>query len=179
VIPPPAPLAALSSRLSSGEIGVTGAVVVVMVLIYLWVKYDSERELARAQRRKSRPHDDASAAELDPAWRALVERAEPVVRVTMAELPDDVRAEAESVPVLYEERSEQDGEGRALLGLYRHFEEGRVARSKGPIVLYLRTIERFAGDAGGAFEKEVRETYLHELGHHLGWGEGEVRERGL
>ena len=30
-----------------------------------------------------------------------------------------------------------------------------------------------------AFEKQVEDTYLHELGHHLGLDEQELRKRGL
>jgi predicted Zn-dependent protease with MMP-like domain len=92
-------------------------------------------------------------------------------------MPDDVRAEAETVPVLFQERSERDGNGKVILGIYQGFTEGRVSARKGPIVLYLRTIEEIAGAAG--FENQVRRTFLHELGHHLGWGEADVRARGL
>ncbi len=110
-------------------------------------------------------------------WNQLVERAGNTVRAATAEMPDDVRAEAETVPVLFQERSERDGNGKVILGVYQGFTEGRVSARKGPIVLYLRTIEDIAGAAG--FENQVRRTFLHELGHHLGWGEADVRARGL
>ena len=34
-------------------------------------------------------------------------------------------------------------------------------------------------DLPAAYREEVRITYLHELGHYLGWDEDEVAERGL
>ncbi len=110
-------------------------------------------------------------------WNRLVARAENTVQATTAEMPDDVRAEAGAVPVLFEERSERDGDGKVILGIYRGFIEGRISARKGPIVLYLRTIEDVAGPLG--FEQQVRRTFLHEIGHHLGWGEADVRARGL
>ena len=36
-----------------------------------------------------------------------------------------------------------------------------------------------SGDEDADFEDEVRLTYLHELGHHFGWDEGDLEERGL
>jgi predicted Zn-dependent protease with MMP-like domain len=41
------------------------------------------------------------------------------------------------------------------------------------------TIEEFCVEEGGDFTDEVRVTYLHELGHHLGWDEDDLEGRGL
>ena len=40
-------------------------------------------------------------------------------------------------------------------------------------------IDEFCADEGEDFDDEVRLTYLHELGHHLGWDEGDLEARGL
>ena len=104
------------------------------------------------------------------------ERAERVVAETLAELPPEIQAEARGVPCLFQEWNEDDSE---LLGIYSDFAPGEVSEANGPIILYLAAIEDYCLDEGGDFEDEVRLTYLHELGHHFGWGEGELEERGL
>jgi predicted Zn-dependent protease with MMP-like domain len=153
-----------------------GVWVVVACLIWLMTKKDSK---------KSGPVSPAIAGsgtvrpESLDGWSQLIDQAGDTVRSAVAELPDDVRAEAETVPVLFEEQSENERPGRTILGLYRGFIPNQVSARKGPIVLYLRSIEAYVGGSGAAFNDQVRRTFLHELGHHLGWGETDVRARGL
>jgi predicted Zn-dependent protease with MMP-like domain len=109
-------------------------------------------------------------------WEKLKARAQVVVERTMAELPPDILAEAQKVPVLFQEVCEEDPE---ILGTYGYFEPGEVSPANGPIILYLETIEDFCADESEDFEAEVRLTYLHELGHHLGWDEDDLEARGL
>ena len=111
-------------------------------------------------------------------WSDLEERAKVIVADVLAKLPPDLLAEAEQVPVLLEERHKTP-DGRIVLGLYGSFAPGWVSEGKGPIFLYLRNIEKSCAERGDDFSKEVRTTYLHELGHHFGWSEAEVEERGL
>ena len=47
------------------------------------------------------------------------------------------------------------------------------------IVLFLENILDYAEGDPAAFRDEVRLTYLHELGHYLGWDENEIAQRGL
>jgi predicted Zn-dependent protease with MMP-like domain len=47
------------------------------------------------------------------------------------------------------------------------------------IFLYMANLWDFAGEDVEAFRSEVRLTYLHELGHFLGWDEDDVASRGL
>jgi predicted Zn-dependent protease with MMP-like domain len=47
------------------------------------------------------------------------------------------------------------------------------------IHLYTANLWDFAGEDVGAYREEVRLTYLHELGHYLGWDEDQVAARGL
>ena len=47
------------------------------------------------------------------------------------------------------------------------------------ILLFLANIWDYAGGAEPAFREEVRVTYLHELGHYLGWDESDLEVRGL
>jgi predicted Zn-dependent protease with MMP-like domain len=109
-------------------------------------------------------------------WPQLLGAAERVVGEAIAELPSDIQAEAQKVPVIYQPFCEEDPE---ILGRYGHFELDAVSPANGPIVLYLETIEDFARDEDSTFADEVRITYLHELGHHLGWGEEDLEARGL
>ena len=109
-------------------------------------------------------------------WEELKAQAQAVVDKTIAKLPPDVLAEAQKVPVLFHEFCEEDPE---ILGIYGHFEPGEVSPANGPIILYLVTIDDYCADEGEDFADEVRLTYLHELGHHLGWDEGDLEARGL
>jgi len=103
-------------------------------------------------------------------------RAERVVAETIEELPGEVRKEAAGIPCLFQEWCEEDPD---LLGVYSDFAPGEVSEANGPIILYLAAIEAFCADEGADFEEEVRQTFLHELGHHFGWDEGDLEERGL
>ena len=109
-------------------------------------------------------------------WRDLLVRAQAVVEEVMEELPPEILAEAKKVPCLFEERNAED---RDLMGIYGDFAPGEVSNANGPIVLYLAAIDEFCDDDGSVYEDEVRLTYLHELGHHFGWDEGDLEERGL
>ena len=45
--------------------------------------------------------------------------------------------------------------------------------------LYLRNLWEEAEGDRDRFVEEVRVTYLHELGHYLGWDEDAIRARGI
>jgi predicted Zn-dependent protease with MMP-like domain len=109
-------------------------------------------------------------------WQALKARAQEVVEETLRELPTEILTEARQVPVLFEPESPTDPD---ILGTYGHFTPDEVGEAKGPIVLYLATIEDYCAEEGGEFKAEVRLTYLHELGHHFGWDEDDLEARGL
>jgi len=109
-------------------------------------------------------------------WEALKAQAQRVIEKTIAKLPLEVRAEAQKVPFLFETECEDDPD---ILGTYGHFLPGEVSVANGPIVLYLATIADFCDEDGEDFDEQVRLTYLHELGHHLGWDEDDLEERGL
>jgi predicted Zn-dependent protease with MMP-like domain len=114
---------------------------------------------------------------MSPArWDRLLAIAQKVVERTMAELPPEVAAEARQVPVLFEHECADDPE---ILGRYGHFEPGEISPANGPISLYLATIEAFCAEEGEDFAEQVRITYLHELGHHIGFDEDDLEARGL
>ena len=109
-------------------------------------------------------------------WNELKSKAQVIIDGTIAELPPDILAEAQKVPVLFEQVCADDPE---IFGIYGYFEPGEVSSANGPIILYLATLADYCAEEGEDFETEVRLTYLHELGHHLGWDEGDLEERGL
>jgi len=110
------------------------------------------------------------------SWEALKAEAQRIITLTIEELPPEIQVEAKKVPILLEEECQEDPE---ILGTYGHFVPGEVSEANGPIILYLLTIDDYCYEEGEDFASEVRLTYLHELGHHLGWDEGDLEERGL
>lgn len=100
-------------------------------------------------------------------------------------LPPDVRTAASHVPVSMEERpglGAFDGElAGDELGLF----EGSPAMDEMDAVdmprirLFLRNLWEWADRDEQDFRDEVGTTFLHELGHFLGWDEDDISARGL
>lgn len=118
----------------------------------------------------------------------LTSLARQVVAAAQHRLPPPVRAVAERVPVCYEPRPNADilaeGWEPDILGLFVGHEHGAELRSDETplppqILLFLENIADYAEGDEEIYRDEVRLTYLHELGHYLGWDEDEVAERGL
>jgi predicted Zn-dependent protease with MMP-like domain len=111
-----------------------------------------------------------------------------VVTAAPRRLPATVRTAAESVPVCYEPVSNDaivaEGWEPDILGMFVGHEHGAELRSDEislppQILLFLENIWDYAEGDEEIYRDEVRLTYLHELGHYLGWDEDEVAERGL
>jgi predicted Zn-dependent protease with MMP-like domain len=47
------------------------------------------------------------------------------------------------------------------------------------ITLFIDTLAQAANYRRAVFLREVRITYLHELGHYFGWDEGQIADVGL
>jgi predicted Zn-dependent protease with MMP-like domain len=91
-------------------------------------------------------------------------------------LPKSIRDKIENVVFVLEER---ESPGRNLFGLYHGIP--KTARGRGysavlpdKIIFYKKTIERFAGDEGGV-KRLIQKVVWHEIGHHLGFSESEIR----
>ena len=117
----------------------------------------------------------------------LTARAGKVVARTLRKLPAEIRVLTEELPVSYQDWPDkeilEDEFEPDILGLFvgeHHGIEAGVGNSVPPqIFLFLENIcDETDGDAT-RFDEEVRITYLHELGHYLGWDEDEVEARGL
>ncbi len=121
-------------------------------------------------------------------WKELCRLAQETVDRTRARLPAEIRTLAERLPVsleafpegpmLEDENVEPD-----ILGLFvgpHHGHEASAEPGLPPqILLFLENLWDEADGNVATYRDEVRITYLHELGHYLGWDEDEVARRGL
>ena len=114
----------------------------------------------------------------------------------LGELPADVLAVFEQVPLIVEDHpgkaERQDtglARGESLLGLHDGFPltEMSVEHSgtlPSRILIYRAPLIEAVRDATGqvrdaALIEEIRTTVLHEVGHHFGFDEDDLDERGL
>lgn len=121
------------------------------------------------------------------SFNKLLRLAETEVDRALGRLPGDVRDAAGECAVLYETIDDAIGSGESiaddLLGLF----EGSNRLDPLPagpgdmprIRLFLDNLWDYADGNELAYRKEVRTTFLHELGHYLGWGEEEIEALGL
>lgn len=113
--------------------------------------------------------------------------AKQVVAAAQRRLPAAVRAVAANVPICYERHPNAtlvaEGCEPDLLGMFvGHEHRGELADGSPlppQILLFLENIWDYAGGDEAGYRDEVRLTYLHELGHYLGWDEDEIAQRGL
>lgn len=108
-----------------------------------------------------------------------------IAEAVLAELPADLRAEAETVilELVDQATAEQTGDpGGTLLGLY----EGvpLIARHADSLLLYPDRITLFRRPLQGLarteveLRRQIRKTLVHELGHFFGFEEDELDARG-
>ncbi len=136
----------------------------------------------------------ANASGISGFWHSLMDLtrltaiARSVVTTALLRLPTEVRVVAEQVPVCYESAPNDgiltEGWEPDLLGLFVGHEHGAELRDDGAplppqILLFLDNLWDYAEGDEAVYRDEVRLTYLHELGHYLGWDEDEIAERGL
>jgi predicted Zn-dependent protease with MMP-like domain len=100
-------------------------------------------------------------------------------------LPPDIQQAADLVSISLEEKpglgvgdDQLDGDE---LGL---FEGPSASDEAGPeelprIRLFLTNLWQWTGEEEHDYRDEVGTTFLHELGHYLGWDEEDIAQRGL
>ena len=123
----------------------------------------------------------------DPSWQDLVRRAEAEIQAMIGALPEELREEIRELPVVLEpEPSEDmisDGIEPDTLGLFvgvRHPDaESGVHYLPAQILLFLDNIWSYAQGNPKTFRRELRTTYVHEIGHYLGLEEEDLFERGI
>ena len=117
----------------------------------------------------------------------LEKMAAQVVARTLVELPAEIREVAGRVAVHLEPLPGADvlaeGFEPDLLGLFSGDplagEDTTAGGAPPQIHLYMANLWDFSAGDAAAFRQEVRLTFLHELGHFLGWDEDDVAARGL
>lgn len=117
----------------------------------------------------------------------LTQIAADTVGAAQRQLPPEIRPLARGVAVHYERLPAADvmaeGFPEDILGLFTGSPHGTELTHDNPappqILLYLENLWDFAGNDVEIFREETRLTYLHELGHYLGWDEDQLTARGL
>jgi predicted Zn-dependent protease with MMP-like domain len=120
-----------------------------------------------------------------PSFASLERIAESEIEAALERLPDPLRKTARELPVICAGTPEdvEVGDDPDLLGLFcgaplnAEFDEVSVEPTQ--IFLFLQNLWFFAEQDEGVFRREVRVTYLHELGHYFGWDEDDLAARGL
>ena len=109
-----------------------------------------------------------------PELIAMTDEFDLIVADAIDRLPEDFLRVLDTTPVVV---SQLGAEHRA----YGHYFGDTVARDDYPdrIVVYQDTLERDFGHDPELLRAQVERTLLHELAHHLGWGEPGVRDLGL
>jgi predicted Zn-dependent protease with MMP-like domain len=96
-------------------------------------------------------------------------------------VPESIRARATEVPVFFSRA--RNGKGGTCLGVFEGYSlmEGPPAQpdEMPRITLFIDTLAQAANQRRTVFLREVRTTYLHELGHYFGWDEGQIANVGL
>jgi predicted Zn-dependent protease with MMP-like domain len=122
-----------------------------------------------------------------PNWKTLAQWAEREVNAVRASLPEEVRIRAKMIPVVYEPEPDPglvaDGVEPDTLGLFVGSDFIHESDGQGElppqIFLFLRSLWDEADCDELCFRAEVRRTYLHELGHYVGWEEEDLKARDL
>lgn len=115
----------------------------------------------------------------------LTKLAADTVGAAQRQLPPEIRPLARKVAVHYERAPSteilKDGFEPDILGLFIGSPHGVETGDDLPpqILLFLESLWEFSASDDDIFREEVRITYLHEIGHYLGWDEDDVAARGL
>ena len=122
---------------------------------------------------------------MDTHWKQLQAVASSEVEALLMALPAPLRERAEKLPVTFQRWPnaglQADGIELDTLGLFTGPEfahEGMVPLPP-QIILFLENIWDFAEENPEVFKREIRTTFLHELGHYLGLDEDDLTWRGL
>ena len=112
----------------------------------------------------------------------LCELASSEVTQIMKVLPPEIAEKAVNCTVSYEERP--DGESDLEEGILGLFEGASLIDEPGPdalrrIRIFVKNLWEYTEGDEQDFLDEVGTTYLHELGHYLGWDEDEIAAHGL
>jgi predicted Zn-dependent protease with MMP-like domain len=107
------------------------------------------------------------------------------VKALVKILPKDIQDAAAMIVISFEERPGNDAQDASLVGdelgmfdgpcALDEVQPGEISR----IRLFLTNLWEWVGEEEHDYRDEVGTTFLHEIGHYLGWDEEDVAERGL
>lgn len=104
---------------------------------------------------------------------------ENLISEAVAALPESIRQKLSNVDIVLEEG---ESPNNSLFGLYHGVPQTARGSSYGmaptlpdKITIYKGTIEKFAGDESN-IPSLVRRVVWHEIGHHFGFGEAQIRK---
>jgi len=122
------------------------------------------------------------------------ERFDRLLEEVIAELPEHIRRRLEEMPIVVDERPSRSllrrlgvGRGTILCGLYTGIPlTRRSVRHSGVlpdrVQIFRRPIVQAARQRGRLTDRQlkqqIRRTVLHEIGHHFGMSEEELRDLG-
>ena len=120
----------------------------------------------------------------DAPFSHLLELASMKIEETRRELPGELRNALEGVAVVLEEfpSPEQEANGVASdqLGLFAGADASDSSSPEIPrMIIWLGNLWEMCGAEEAVYLEEVRITFLHELGHYLGFDEDDLFDRGL
>ncbi len=118
-------------------------------------------------------------------WNELQKLALDEIEATLEELPKPLCEQARTLPITFEKVPntglQADGIEIDTLGLFTgaEFADDGGAVLPPQIILFLENLWNYAEGNAEVYCEEVRTTFLHELGHFFGLGEGDLTDRGL
>lgn len=107
--------------------------------------------------------------------------AEHEIAAIMKVLPDEIKAHALNCPISFESKPTAGSEDEELLGVFEGASllDEAGAENLPRIRLFVENIWEYVEMDEQDFLDEIGTTFLHELGHYLGWDEDEIAEHGL
>jgi predicted Zn-dependent protease with MMP-like domain len=118
-------------------------------------------------------------------FETLSEWADEEIKAVVRILPADVQEAAQKCTTTFEGKpghgafdSELKGDELGLFEGASHLDEPNPEEMP-TIRIFVENIWEWVEEDEQDFRDEVGTTFLHELGHYLGWDEDEVSERGL
>ncbi len=111
----------------------------------------------------------------------LISMAEQEIAQILKVLPDEIRAHALNCPLSFESKPAAGSEDEELLGVFEGASllDEASADNLPRIRLFVENIWEYVEMDEQDYLDEVGTTFLHELGHYLGWDEDEIAEHGL
>ncbi len=111
----------------------------------------------------------------------LISMAEQEIAQIVKVLPDEIRAHAMNCPISFETKPAAGSGDEELLGVFEGASllDEACADNLPRIRLFVENIWEYVEMDEQDYLDEVGTTFLHELGHYLGWNEDEIAERGL